>query len=42
LYERDVIFECLERREELCRVFENIGTDEEVGGGLLDLLEKLV
>jgi hypothetical protein len=40
--ERDVILKCLERRDEFLWVFENIGTDEEVGGVLIVLLEELV
>jgi hypothetical protein len=39
---RDVILKCLERREEFFRVFENIGTDEEVGRVLIVLLKELV
>jgi hypothetical protein len=40
--ERDVILECLVRRDEFLWIFENIGTDEEVGGALIVFLEELV
>jgi hypothetical protein len=40
--ERYVILKRLERRHELFRVFENIGTNEEMGGVLIVLLEELV